>query len=198
VSWLVQPSDMQGPGANRYLQTPYPLSHIHLVLVGGSGHCYRGCVQEMKMRTVNLGDVLCPDGTNAPTISDCVGGSSGFDVTDTSVPVAPGPVLNCTWPYTEVNGECVAMPYATSPLPPTMNPAPYPTSIPSPTLPSPTTACPNGMTLFNNAVCLPNASPAVQQQQQPTTSQIIPGVPNWMIYGIGGVLALMLLRGGKR
>jgi hypothetical protein len=152
----------------------------------------------MRMRTASLGDVMCPDGSNAPTISDCAGGYSGYYPGDTSIPQAPGSVLNCSFGYVEVNGECLPVPYSVQPLPPTMNPAPSPT-IPAPIYPSPSSACPNGMMLLDNAVCVPNSSPAAQQQNKHATGSIIPGVPDWMIYGIGSVLALMMFsRGGGR
>lgn len=87
------------------------------------------------------------------------------------------------------------MPYTVEPSKPAPMP---PTVIPSPTYPSPAAACPNGMTLYDNAVCLPDSSPTIQQQSRSTVSAtLIPGVPNWMLYGIGGVMALMLFKGKR-
>lgn len=102
----------------------------------------------------------------------------------------------CNFGYTFVNGECLPVPmtappvYAPQPLPPV--------SIPAQTYPSPAAACPNGMTLYDNAVCLPDSSPTIQQQtRSAVSSTIIPGVPNWMLYSIGGVMALMLFKGRR-
>lgn len=56
--------------------------------------------------------------------------------------------------------------------------------------------CPTGFTLLDG-VCLPSNSPVVLSQQQKSAG-IIPGVPNWAVYGGIGLIAFMALMKGKR
>ena len=63
------------------------------------------------------------------------------------------------------------------------------------------TLCPAGFTLYQG-VCIPINSPtAVKANNTPVSTSLIPGVPDWALYGVGGVLALMMVmqmaKGGR-
>jgi hypothetical protein len=59
--------------------------------------------------------------------------------------------------------------------------------------------CSPGTALYQNSICLPLTSPAWNQIPVRTVKpSIIPGIPDWALYSTVGVLALVVLMGGRR
>ena len=68
-------------------------------------------------------------------------------------------------------------------------------------LPPGTTAsqgfCPPGTDLYQNSVCIPLTSPLWNQVPVPPVAvTLIPGVPDWVLYTVGGLMLFTALRGG--